>query len=73
MSNQQQVKLKPCPFCGCRDVSVNKYIEHEGELWVVECDNCCVQGPDAWNRVDCINAWNKRSNRPWGLRDRRER
>jgi Lar family restriction alleviation protein len=35
-------KLKPCPFCGSRDVVVrNTHTPH----YTAECDNCEAQGP----------------------------
>ena len=53
-------KLKPCPFCGSKDVEVSK------SLKVVVCNNCGAYGPDGNKRYDCdeesaIDAWNKRS------------
>lgn len=56
-------KLKPCPFCGSADVSVNTTTAHDGErMWhQVECDTCGAQGPmvDDDDGDDAVSQWNR--------------
>ena len=56
--------LKPCPFCGRKKGLSVKRTEINKEFNVakyhVKCPNCYTQGPDDYNAVKCVEAWNKR-------------
>jgi len=60
-----EVKLLPCPFCGCTNVyAVSPSLGHSS--WRVYCDDCCAEGPavPSYNMDDpecvAIAAWNRR-------------
>ena len=46
-------ELKPCPFCGSRDVAPT------GRC--IECYRCHSTGPEREFRGDAIAAWNRRT------------
>ena len=46
-------KLKPCPFCGSKNVA-------DMNGWV-QCLNCNASGPDNYDHLKAVEAWNKRS------------
>ena len=55
-------ELKPCPFCGSKDVDV---ITHEFYLqtntYGVMCFNCEVQTKQFFtNKITAVKAWNRR-------------
>ena len=54
-------KLKPCPFCGSRQIVTcsgeNKYGE---EFWYSKCTRCQATGPFEWNAAG-DNTWNTRT------------
>ena len=52
-------ELKPCPFCGSKQVDVRK-----GKyLWWVECGNadCCGNGGGSKYKKEAIERWNRRA------------
>lgn len=53
-------ELKPCPFCGARDVFVER--RTDGYSWEVTCDaaECSVAGPVRATKREAIAAWNTR-------------
>lgn len=51
-------KLKPCPFCGSKKVSVNNYF---GE-YSAGCDNCFIETQSYKNEKEAIKKWNRRNN-----------
>lgn len=52
--------LKPCPFCGCKEISIDR---NHARRWIIGCDkpschvNLSVYG---YTRAEAIAAWNKR-------------
>ena len=61
-------ELKPCPFCGEKDISIGSHWEF-GEVWCVEChasiklsDRYFFELKDArrYYRSKLIEAWNRR-------------
>lgn len=70
------MELKPCPFCGCKDITVQV---HEGSCVLfyyvtVWCNNCEAEGPPHdWTkagedecRIEAIELWNKRYKEDYG-------
>ena len=53
-------ELKPCPFCGKKDVRLGG-IDNKVRfaIWV-ECKNCECQGPVYFTQEQAIDAWNRR-------------
>ncbi|MCX8602427.1 MULTISPECIES: Lar family restriction alleviation protein [unclassified Gilliamella] len=50
-------QLKPCTFCGSKDLSV-KYIDYN--CYAVECNNCGAMGRFRETKNDAQSAWNSR-------------
>jgi Lar family restriction alleviation protein len=59
-SKLNDLVMKPCPFCGNKDL----------EMWDcskdnvpnhVYCSNCLVDGPRRDNKKEAIEAWNERA------------
>lgn len=55
-------ELKPCPFCGSKDVEVTAFLPfgYPGISKVVTCDNCGCQGPLSSTETEAIEKWNDR-------------
>jgi Lar family restriction alleviation protein len=52
-------ELKPCPFCGSTDVSIE--VRGDRHLRVL-CCSCAAKGPHVYFvRVEAIAAWNRRA------------
>ena len=52
-----EVKLKPCPFCGSTDVAV---IGNDDRLFNVECSDCGILGPVSSSYEYAVLYWNNR-------------
>ena len=52
-------ELKPCPFCGCKDV-LRWHVGHYDKPWIVECVGCLADGPHADTEKEAIELWNRR-------------
>ena len=57
-------ELKPCPFCGSKNIVVRKYTAVAGVHYYVQCDSanggCGAEFESRISRKDAIKAWNKR-------------
>lgn len=54
-----KVKLKPCPFCGCTEVTF--VTEDELCLNSIQCKNCpCSLSSSRRTLADLIQFWNRR-------------
>lgn len=57
-------ELKPCPFCGSKNIVVRKYTAVAGVHYYVQCDSanggCGAEFESRVSRKDAIKAWNKR-------------
>ncbi len=49
--------LKPCPFCGQEDLTVE--VTKNNECWI-ECPNCGVETPLYESTKQAVAAWNRR-------------
>lgn len=49
-------ELKPCPFCGGRDLVSNEWELDAGYVDAIECNDCYAAAPESvWNnRVEII-------------------
>ena len=54
------VKLKPCPFCGSNNVSLNHCGLEKGVVFVM-CNICCSFGPNGVHDEDATEKWNRRA------------
>jgi len=54
-------KLKPCPFCGSRNVYHGSYTITKPHIFGADCDNCDAKGPIKDNKEDAAKAWNTRN------------
>lgn len=50
--------LKPCPFCGCKDVYVTFTQGEEG--WYAQCFGCFSRGAVSEDIGQIISLWNRR-------------
>lgn len=61
-----EVKLKPCPFCGCEEIRVEYEMVSDDFLyapiprWRVQCCNCSALICRGEKR-NAIEAWNRRA------------
>lgn len=68
MMNEQYIKprhedeLKPCPFCGCKEIVYVKYMAPVGERWKVVCCGCmaAIDPGYAHDRGVVQRLWNNR-------------
>lgn len=51
--------LKPCPFCGSKNVVNVRYIGWEGQ-----CNDCGAEGPIGRDQEDSATRWNVRAQDP---------
>jgi Lar family restriction alleviation protein len=58
MTEQEQVQLLPCPFCG-GEADILKAATNICDYWVT-CANCGADGPWKDTRAETIAAWNTR-------------
>lgn len=54
------IKLKPCPFCGSRNVYVEQI--SSGGYFNVCCGNCLANVPLSGSQETAVAAWNCRTN-----------
>ena len=54
------MKLKPCPFCGCREVSATMPGEEPHKAAYVLCLKCDAEGPTGLDEADAVEKWNGR-------------
>lgn len=60
--NMDEIKLKPCPFCG-----TSGQVQQAGKMWFVECVNDTTLCPvNPWtgyfkNKYEAITVWNRRA------------
>lgn len=41
---------KPCPFCGCNNLSLTLWCDDDGAFDAIECDSCKASAPaTTWN------------------------
>lgn len=50
-------KLKPCPFCGSRNIEITN---HADSVVFVQCEDCFATFPHFDSEDEAITAWNKR-------------
>lgn len=55
-------ELKPCPFCGSKDIKLTDRIEKNSpKTFYVWCLGCGTEGPFGLSPKSALDAWNKRS------------
>ena len=55
MEKVNEVKLKPCPFCGGEAKIISGYGKY-----AVTCKGCYAMAPNTYTEGDAAKAWNKR-------------
>ena len=58
--------LKRCPFCSSDNVSVTEFGEGARQNFSAHCRGCLADGPVKPTRVECVAAWNTRTDRKDG-------
>ena len=52
-------ELKPCPFCGARNI---KYLFRQADNhWTIRCNKCGVKTRWKQYKDDCAKMWNRRA------------
>ena len=57
--DDKRSELKPCPFCGSKQVEYEKAEDFGGTY--VECYNCGVTSPVVANKEKAAAVWNRRA------------
>lgn len=55
------MKLKPCPFCGGNDVTIEESIEFHGHFYVI-CHSCEISTFKFNDPRKAVKRWNRRAN-----------
>lgn len=58
-----EIKLKPCPFCGSEKIYIEQYDHPAGKRWRIFCCNCMAgidTGTDQ-SKGAVIETWNRRA------------
>jgi len=55
-------ELKPCPFCGGKDISLVTICAGRKNFYYVTCCDCGIFTVTRDNETDCIKIWNRRAN-----------
>ncbi len=58
MEMSEEIKLKPCPFCGGNDVVA----EETYTSGYVRCRGCGAEGGFRYSHDEAVAAWNRRTN-----------
>lgn len=53
-------ELKPCPFCGERNINVSE-AGYRSDLWFIQCEDCWATFPHLDTKQEAIEAWNRRA------------
>lgn len=53
-------ELKPCPFCGCKDIGIETIEKYENHY--LYCKHCNIEQPLYNSLEEAIDAWNRRTN-----------
>lgn len=53
-------ELKPCPFCGCLEIEIQRRIYPAADGYFGQCVSCETGGPLAKTYKSAIAAWNRR-------------
>lgn len=58
----EELKLKPCPFCGCSDISMyTNGSDLDNYSYIVECDGCgCLLDTGFESEERAAEEWNRR-------------
>jgi len=58
------VVLRPCPFCGMDDVTIDR-TDYESEFgdafYEVACGRCDIEGPGGFTPEEAADRWNRRN------------
>jgi Lar family restriction alleviation protein len=58
-------KLKPCPFCGSADLTLDNLADPK-HGWFVNCNICEIQQIANYTEAQAVALWNKRTTDPIG-------
>lgn len=59
--NHETEELKPCPFCGSKNISITRVIQEE--TFNISCDDCgCILYMEHTDKDKAIAEWNTRAN-----------
>ena len=55
--------LKPCPFCGGKDISTELVGEYGNTPFAARCNDCDAEGPTAMSVSEAGEKWNIRKSK----------
>lgn len=59
--NQDPIELKPCPFCGSKNIELSAEEYHDKDVfYIVSCNNCGAQIEGSGRSKEAAEAWNTR-------------
>lgn len=59
--NQDPIELKPCPFCGSKNIELSSEEYHDKDVfYIVSCNNCGAQIEGSGRNKEAAEAWNTR-------------
>ena len=63
ITKYKEDEVKPCPFCGGKEIVIDKYEHQAGERFRIFCTGCMamIDPGYAQNKHTVIDMWNKRS------------
>lgn len=60
-TNQDCIELKPCPFCGSKNIELSSEEYHDKDVfYIVSCNNCGAQIEGSGRNKEAAEAWNTR-------------
>ena len=63
---EEEMKLKPCPFCGGKARVLKWVIHHEAfaPFWIVDCAKCGIGTPKMIKQEKAVKLWERRLDKP---------
>lgn len=55
-------ELKPCPFCGCKNIAVGRFLNYGRKLIQFHCPKCNAHSGVSEDEQRAIKHWNMRYN-----------
>lgn len=56
-----KIHLKPCPFCGEKEIWITTVTENCGSYLYVECSKCGAKSSEEDSQDTAVKSWNKRT------------
>ena len=60
----EDIKLKPCPFCGSKKVAIDDISTEDENYFMIQCEKCFAAacfGDESETQEGAARAWNRRA------------